>query len=61
MPAAGLLDVVHLEEKAVLLPCMHAYHHDCISKWLDRKRLCPLCKARVTAGEQRVKPRAMLL
>ncbi|GAB4818020.1 hypothetical protein N2152v2_005066 [Parachlorella kessleri] len=44
-----LLDVVHLEEKAVLLPCMHAYHHDCISQWLDRKRLCPLCKARVTA------------
>lgn len=31
-------------------PCAAAYHDECISLWLERKRTCPICKARVTSG-----------
>ena len=51
-PCAGLVDVVDLRDKAVASPCMHAFCEPCISRWLGHhKRVCPLCKARVEAGE----------
>ena len=34
------------EEGDVLrtLPCFHSYHQPCIDEWLNRSKLCPLCK-----------------
>ena len=26
------------------LPCFHSYHSGCIDEWLNRSKLCPLCK-----------------
>ena len=26
------------------LPCFHSYHQACIDEWLNRSKLCPLCK-----------------
>ena len=26
------------------LPCFHSYHQGCIDEWLNRSKLCPLCK-----------------
>ena len=34
-------------EKVSHLPCMHSFHHGCISPWLQRNFSCPLCKQRV--------------
>ncbi|KAH7620337.1 putative E3 ubiquitin-protein ligase IE61 [Nannochloris sp. 'desiccata'] len=41
------LDEVKTHHKAVITPCMHEYHHTCISKWLTMKQECPLCKSQV--------------
>lgn len=41
------LDEVSTHDKAVTTPCMHEYHHTCISKWLTMKQECPLCKSPV--------------
>lgn len=38
-------------EKMRILPCEHAYHVECIDKWLLRNnRFCPVCKRRVLPG-----------
>lgn len=30
-------------DKTVLGVCGHAFHHGCISSWLNTKNVCPLC------------------
>lgn len=37
-------------QSVVKLPCSHAFHHACISKWLTQcKSTCPLCTAPITS------------
>ncbi|OAY64697.1 E3 ubiquitin-protein ligase RING1-like, partial [Ananas comosus] len=26
------------------IPCSHAFHEECLTRWLERSRLCPLCR-----------------
>lgn len=38
------------EEKLVALPCQHhPYHQDCIIKWLQIKKTCPICSTEVSS------------
>lgn len=42
------LDDLIRQDKAVLTPCMHEFHHACVAKWLfsfAARLACPLCKA----------------
>ncbi|KAF8706401.1 hypothetical protein HU200_030666 [Digitaria exilis] len=32
------------EETLRAMPCSHAFHHQCISQWLRRNAICPLCR-----------------
>ncbi|KAK5832227.1 E3 ubiquitin ligase BIG BROTHER-related-like [Gossypium arboreum] len=39
------------EEGLVALPnCKHPYHLDCISKWLQMKKLCPICSTEISSS-----------
>lgn len=31
-------------ESVLILPCFHVYHHECITRWLQLKKYCPVCK-----------------
>lgn len=38
------------EEKVKVLPeCQHAYHSECVDKWLTEQSSCPLCRASLGA------------
>jgi len=36
-------------EEAKYLQCKHVYHPECIDRWLERSKLCPVCKRDVTS------------
>ncbi|KAA8531239.1 hypothetical protein F0562_005948 [Nyssa sinensis] len=36
-------------EIVVALPCDHPYHSDCVSKWLQIKKICPICSSEVSS------------
>nr|TKW23023.1 hypothetical protein SEVIR_4G265900v2 [Setaria viridis] len=39
-----------VEETLRAMPaCAHAFHHHCISEWLRRNPVCPLCRRRLPA------------
>ncbi|KAK8462565.1 hypothetical protein SEVIR_1G227001v4 [Setaria viridis] len=37
------------EETLRAMPCSHAFHQHCISQWLRRNAVCPLCRHELTA------------
>jgi hypothetical protein len=34
----------NIGETECTLPCLHIFHSDCLEQWIERKRLCPVCK-----------------
>lgn len=38
------LDHFGVGERAIVLPCAHMHHWECIAPWLVQKLLCPTCK-----------------
>ena len=35
-------------EKAIILPCIHFFHEECIKNWLEKQNFCPICKFELT-------------
>ena len=38
------LDNFSIGEEILTLPCFHFFHCKCISDWLNKKKICPVCK-----------------
>ncbi|XP_073225271.1 uncharacterized protein [Cicer arietinum] len=43
-------------EALVALQCDHPYHKDCISKWLQIKKVCPICSNEVSTPNKAKNP-----
>uniref|UniRef100_K7KUI8 RING-type domain-containing protein n=1 Tax=Glycine max TaxID=3847 RepID=K7KUI8_SOYBN len=43
-------------EALVALQCEHPYHSDCISKWLQIKKVCPICSNEVSTPNMTSNP-----
>ena len=35
-------------DKAIILPCIHIFHNECIKNWLKTQNTCPICKFKLT-------------
>ena len=35
-------------DKAIILPCIHLFHKNCIKNWLKKNNTCPICKFKLT-------------
>ena len=35
-------------DKAIILPCIHLFHTECIKNWLKTQNTCPICKFKLT-------------
>ncbi|WOK92881.1 E3 ubiquitin-protein ligase [Canna indica] len=40
-------------DSLVLLSCKHKYHSECINKWLQINKVCPVCNAEVSTSENK--------
>ena len=36
------------KDKALILPCIHLFHKNCIKNWLKKQNNCPICKFKLT-------------
>jgi len=36
-----------VNEKYIILPCLHRFHNACVSTWFEKKSTCPICKRKV--------------
>ena len=37
------LDEYKIKDKISYLPCFHFFHYNCIKKWIENSKKCPLC------------------
>ena len=44
-------DAFEGDQELRVLPCLHAYHRECIDHWLRTSRQCPICQHPVTRRE----------
>ncbi|KAL0908360.1 hypothetical protein M5K25_022850 [Dendrobium thyrsiflorum] len=46
-PCAICLQEMRVGEEVACTPCVHRFHHTCISRWFEKSSLCPLCRFKI--------------
>ncbi|XP_039759833.1 E3 ubiquitin-protein ligase TRAIP-like isoform X2 [Pararge aegeria] len=41
-------DLVNQADNLIVTKCGHIFHHNCLSKWIERSKSCPQCRNKVT-------------
>lgn len=41
------LNSILILQKRDQIPCGHMYHSECINKWFNKKKTCPMCRVRI--------------
>jgi len=49
-PIGGSSDDTATDQVKVTTICKHSFHRDCIQKWIERSRHCPLCRTQMDSS-----------
>ena len=49
-----ILEIWNTEAKASITTCGHIFHYDCIRKWFNQKKICPICRADLRSLPERL-------
>lgn len=44
------IDEMRVGDEAVILPCKHWFHEECVTLWLREHNTCPICRTPVESG-----------
>ncbi|EAX94695.1 hypothetical protein TVAG_321320 [Trichomonas vaginalis G3] len=38
---------IHEGDETMTTPCQHSFHKECLSRWMEEKLVCPMCRAQL--------------
>lgn len=41
-----------VDDEYIIVPCLHRFHSSCCKQWFAMKDTCPICKQKVSAGNE---------
>ena len=39
--------LINFNDEVIYLPCLHFFHDNCINIWINKKKICPICRVKL--------------